>query len=532
MTKNKKSAAQAVAVENISMQEALDSFDFVAYRKGQRITGVIKKLNYEGITLNINAKHEGFIPHSEVLVDGLYKPSDFSVGQEIEAVFLEGRPDESGKILLSAKAIKQKEIDEDLLAVVKDGSVFSVTITSVNAGGLEASLGSFSVFIPASQVKLGREEDLKQYLKKDLDVVATEINYEKNQITASRRIILQEEREKEREIKQAEWEERKAVRAVERQQQAVERAERKAQRDEREAEWALVQQQRAETAEKRVNELVAGDIVKGRVARFTQYGAFVDIGGMDALLHRTHLSFNTKATFESLLEIGKEYDFKILEVDKTNKKVALGFRQLHEKHPWETARERYLIGSTHKAKILRTAPFGVFVSLEPRIEALVRINHISHDFIEDIAKAVTIGRSVDVKILTVEADKRQISASIKDLLPKPERVRQADESGEISESGGASETSEGSSSAGGEQETGSGTGSSQAQRPQRKKPIVRTTTKTSKPVRQQRKKENVADEEVVDKSLPTTWEDKSKKDQEPETALAKALRGLGIKEED
>ena len=168
-----------------------------------------------------------------------------------------------------------------------------------------------------------------------------------------------------------------------------------------------------------------GDIVLGTPVRFASFGAFVEVNGFDCLAHISDLSWTGCDQCSDVLEIGKTYEFKILKIDKENKRVSVGYKQLQPK-PWDTVLERYHIGDVIKGKVVRIVSFGAFVQVEKGIDGLVHVSQISNEWLENPVTALQVGQEVDAKILDINVEKEKMTLSIKALLPEVEKPEKAE----------------------------------------------------------------------------------------------------------
>ncbi len=344
------------------------------FRKGDKITAVISSATEDGLALSINTKTEILLAKEE-MIDEAYDKANYEskVGEEIEVVIMEVQP----KVVVSEKAIQKIKEEEALLNEVKDGKIFTVVCDGHNKGGLTAKYGSYSVFVPASQIRMGYVSDLEKYVGKTLRLRADKIEDEKRkQIVASQRVILEEER---------------------------------AERD----------RVRAEKEDAFFNAIQVGDVVEGEVVRFAQFGAFVQVCGFDCLAHISDLAWAGVKTPADVLEIGKTYQFKVLKIDRESKKVSIGYKQLQPK-PWQLAADKYAVGDTVIGKVVRLVAFGAFVEVEKGIDGLVHVSQISHDWLENPTSALKIGEEIEAKILDLDVEKEKMTLSIKALLPEPE----------------------------------------------------------------------------------------------------------------
>jgi 4-hydroxy-3-methylbut-2-enyl diphosphate reductase len=266
--------------------------------------------------------------------------------------------------------------EEAAVEEIKNGKIFEAVITSTNKGGLTGKYGSYQVFIPASQIKLGFVKDLEKYVGKTLRLKAEKVESRgaRRQIVGSQRVILE-----------AEKQERDAIKA------------------EKEQEF--------------FSNIQIGDVVLGTPVRFAAFGAFIDVNGFDCLAHISDLSWTGCADCAEVLEIGKQTEFKILKIDEENKRVSVGYKQLQPK-PWDNILEKYNVGDVITGKVVRIVNFGAFVEVEKGIDGLVHVSQISNQWLENPVTALEIGQEIQAKILEIIPEKEKMNLSIKALLPE------------------------------------------------------------------------------------------------------------------
>ncbi len=177
--------------------------------------------------------------------------------------------------------------------------------------------------------------------------------------------------------------------------------------------------QKAEKETQFFDSIEVGAVVEGKVERVTSFGAFVSVNGFDCLAHISDLSWTGVKAVTDVLEIGKRYEFKVLKVDRENKKVSIGYKQL-QLQPWDLAADKYAEGDVVHGKVVRIVPFGAFVELEKGIDGLVHVSQITHEWLENPTSVLSIGEEVDAKVLAFNPDERRITLSIKALQPRPE----------------------------------------------------------------------------------------------------------------
>ena len=345
-------------------------------KKGQLVTAIISSASDEGVAVLLPFfKKEILLEKDEIECDE-YKPEDYAakIGEEIEVMVVSA----SNPVRLSQKAIAQLKEEEEKIKSISNGEEFDVICTGFNKGGLTASMGTYSVFVPAKEIRMGYVKELEKYVGKKLRLKALEIkkSERKKEIIASQRVILEEEK-----------------------------AARDAAKAEQEAEFFA--------------NIHVGDVVEGKVERATNFGAFVSVNGFDCLAHISDLSWAGTKNVTDVLEIGKRYQFKVLKVDAENKKVSIGYKQL-QPQPWDLVAEKYKEGDVVHGKVVRIVPFGAFVEVENGVDGLVHVSQISHEWLENPTSVLSIGEEIDAKILVLDPANKKMTLSIKALLPEPE----------------------------------------------------------------------------------------------------------------
>lgn len=360
----------------ISMDDVVNSIPEKKekYRIGQKVKATIALVSDEGLSVLIaGQKTEKMIPANEISIDGSFDKSKFNLGDEIEVAIASINP-----LSLSLKAIEQQQIDDEKIVKIENGEEFTMVFNASNKGGLIGKLGSYTVFVPASEIRIGYVEKIDTYVGKTLKLQAKEIDKSKKKIIASQKAVLLNEKEAKKALK-----------------------------EKKEQEFLASLEQ--------------GQIVSGKVVRIADFGAFVSVKGFDCLAHKTDLSWASISKCEDVIEIGSTYDFKVLKVDAENKKVSLGLKQL-QPHPWQLASEKYAVGDTVTCKVVRIADFGAFVEVEKGIEGLIHVSQITYDWIEKVEGALTIGQEVQAKIIELDTASKKMTLSIKALLPEPEKT--------------------------------------------------------------------------------------------------------------
>ena len=368
--------------EITTMADAMKKIQTRNYREGMRLKTHVVKADVTGITVSVDGggKNDcGFIAKEEAETDGTYDPANYNVGDEIEAIII---PKESGSkekaINLSKKAYDALKADDEHVKKILAGEEFTLACTQEIKGGLLGKIGTYTVFVPASQIRIGFVKNLADYVGKPLRLKA---------------LPPKEEYDEEGNLKKP----RNAKRIVASQKVILE-AEKAAKEEEF---WAGIYE---------------GAIVKGKVKRFTDFGVFVSLKLMDGLVRNQELTWVKKKITDpsEYLELNKTYDFIVLSANRETGKISLGYKQL-QKHPIEIAQEKYPEGSVVKGKVVRIVSFGAFVEIEPGIDGLVHISQIKRTRTNDVHDVLNEGDEVEVKVLKYDGDK--INLSIKELLP-------------------------------------------------------------------------------------------------------------------
>lgn len=381
------------------------SFDIKAGKVFRDCTVI--SANEDGISISFGGKKDGFIDKTEVELDGIdYVPANYKSGDKIAAMVIQNANKKAGdSIAFSKKAVdKRAKEDKEAEEAIKGGE-FKATVDRVVKGGLEAKLGTYKIFIPASQIRIGFVTDLEKYVGKTLRLRAIEPKKAKTEEVAPA------------------TEEAVATDAV-----AVENTEVKAEQPKEvqiKRGRSIVASQRVileEEKEKKEDELwsklTVGAIVTGKVKRLTDFGAFVSVYGFDCLAHIADLSHYNVAHPSEVLEIGKSYEFVILKANREAKRVSLGYKQLQKK-PYELALEKYPVGSVITGKVRSVFPYGIFVLIERDVDGLVPVSELSRSYVKNPADLYKEGDEVTAQVIKFNDNK--ITLSIKALLPEEEK---------------------------------------------------------------------------------------------------------------
>lgn len=333
---------------------------------GKVVRGKIISVNDKEVYVSLSSKYEGYLPKSEVTKDDSARLTDiFKIDDEVEAKIVR-RKNEDGYVVLSRFEIEKDQSLKEIRAAFENGSAIKVIVREAVSGGLVASFKGVRVFIPASHIELYHIDNLTQYVGKEFEVKLIEFKEERrgSKIIASRRELQKFEKNKQ--------------------------------------------------AEETWESLLEGAKVTGEVKRLTSFGAFVDINGVDGLLHISELSYGRVNKASDMLKIGDKIEVYVLSADKETRKVSLSLKRLTE-DPWSNIEVKYPIDSVVLGKVVRFASFGVFVELEPGIDALVHISKISNKRIEKPSDALKIGEMIKAKIIEVNTEAKKIGLSIRDV---------------------------------------------------------------------------------------------------------------------
>ena len=363
--------------QTMSMADFMDDIDksLRLPRSGELVTGKVHQVTDEEIIVNLGCKKDGVIPLNEITIEGDQKLTDlYSEGDEIQAKVLK-TDDGDGTILLSKKKLEAGEHWEEINKALEEKELIEVDVVRQVNGGVIAMYKEVSGFIPLSQLSDRFVEDSSEFVGQTLKVKVSRVDPRRGKAIFSRKMYLNEEKQK-----------------------ALEKI------------WENIH---------------VDDIVKGKVMRFTDYGAFVDIGGIDGLLHISEISWGKLKHPQEVLSIGEEINVKILSMNAEKGKVSLGLKQT-QPEPWSVIEEKYEVGQVVKGKVLQIKEYGCFVELEPGLDGLVHISQISHRRVNDINEEVSVGQEVEAKILEIDKDRKRISLSIKETIdPAEERERQS-----------------------------------------------------------------------------------------------------------
>lgn len=345
---------------------------------GQVVKGLVVGVSPSEVTVDIGTKQTGIIKLEELTDDPAVRSAEELVkrDEDIEVVVVKVN-DQDGIIYLSKRQLEARKGAEEVAKAAEDGTTMDGYVIESNKGGLVALVKGVKVFIPASQATVRRGDDYTALVRKHVQ------------------------------LKIKEYSSRRTIGSI----REVMAAELNAQRD---AFWAEVEE---------------GKHYVGTVKSLTSYGAFVDIGGVDGLVHISELSWSRIKHPSEVVNVGDTIEVYVKELDRENHKVSLGFKK-KEDDPWEKLRSEYPVGSEFDATVVSVTQFGAFVRILPGIDGLVHISEISHDRVEKVADVLSVGQHVQVQLLDVDFDRKRISLSMKALVPAPEVEAEIEKDGD------------------------------------------------------------------------------------------------------
>ena len=352
--------------------EALLEQSIKTLNTGDKVMGTVTHIGNTEIQVDLGTKHAGYIPYDEVSADPSVKPEDIlHVGDEIQ-VFVVRVNDQEGTVQLSKKKLDGMKIWDDMSVWAEEKATVEGVITEENKGGLVATVKGIRVFIPASQSGVAKGGDMAGQVGKTVSLKITEVNRARRRVIGSIRAVSAESR--------------KAA------QEKI---------------WA---------------EIENGKKYHGTVKSLTSYGAFVDIGGVDGMVHVSELSWNRIKNPAEVVKVGDEIDVYVISFDADKKKISLGYKTA-EMNPWNQFMTNYQVGDVVDAKIVKLMTFGAFAEILPGVDGLIHISQIADKRIGKPEDVLAEGQEVQVKITDVDAENKRISLSIRALLePVAEEV--------------------------------------------------------------------------------------------------------------
>ncbi len=340
---------------------------------GDKVTGVVTGITSTEIYVDLGTKHAGYLSISELTDDPTVKVEDIvKVGDEIETYVMRVN-DQEGVVTLSKKRLDTVKSWEDIEVANTEKTPVEGIVTEENKGGVVVSVKGVRVFVPASQTGLGRDVPMTELMKKKVKIRITEVNRARRRVVGS--------------IRALQFEERNAA------------------------------------AEKVWVDIEAGKHYTGVIKSLTSYGAFVDIGGVDGMVHISELSWSRVKHPSEVVSIGDTVEVYVISVDKEKKKISLGMKD-HSQNPWAVFTEKYAVGDTAQVKVVKLMTFGAFAEIVPGVDGLIHISQIADRRIDKPGDVLAEGQTVEAKITAIDEENKKVSLSIRALL-EPETSDEA-----------------------------------------------------------------------------------------------------------
>src|SRR3954471_13840486 len=335
------------------------------FEEGDVVTGRVVRIDTDEVLVDIGYKSEGVIPNNELSIRKSVDPNEeVELGETVDALVLT-KEDQDGRLILSRKRARFEKAWRRIEHAAESGEPVEGTVIEVVKGGLIIDLGVRG-FLPASLVDIRRVPNLHEYLSQAIECRVIELNRSRNNVVLSRRAVLEEERKEQR-------------------QQILDR-------------------------------LQPGLVVEGTISNIVDFGAFVDLDGIDGLIHISELSWNHVDHPNEVVEVGEEVQVKVLEVDRDRERISLGLKHTR-KDPWQEIVERVNIGESIHGRVTKLVSFGAFVEVAEGVEGLIHISELADHHVETPDEIVRSGDEVDARIIDVDAKRRRLSLSLR---PKKE----------------------------------------------------------------------------------------------------------------
>jgi small subunit ribosomal protein S1 len=333
----------------------------VPFEEGDVVTGAVVRIDKDEVLVDIGYKSEGVIPSNELSIRKSVNPNEeVEIGEEVDALVLT-KEDQDGRLILSKKRARFERAWRRIEAAAESGEPVHGSVIEVVKGGLIVDLGVRG-FLPASLVDIRRVPNLDEYLGQTIESKVIELNRPRNNVVLSRRAVLEEERKEQR--------------------QAI------------------------------LERLQPGLIIEGQISNIVEFGAFVDLDGIDGLIHISELSWSHVNHPSEILNIGDTVQVKVLDIDRDRQRISLGLKQTQE-DPWQRVVDTYSVGDELEGKVTKVVAFGAFVEILEGVEGLVHISELAQQHVENPREIVQPGDDVKVKILEIDSERRRLSLSIK-----------------------------------------------------------------------------------------------------------------------
>jgi len=358
-------------MSEMSFEQMLEE-SFKTIRNGEVVEGTVIDVKPDEIILNIGYKSDGIITRNEYTNEpNVDLTTVVNVGDTLEAKVVKVN-DGEGQVVLSYKRLAAEKGSKRLEEAFENKEVLTAKVSQVLAGGVTVVVDETRVFIPASLISDTYEKDLTKFKDQEIEFIITEFDPRKRRVIGNRKTLLTA--------------------------------------------------QKAEAQKELFDKIAVGDVVEGTVKNVTDFGAFIDLGGVDGLLHISEMSWGRVESPKKVFTVGQTVKVYIKSITET--KVALSMK-FDDENPWKDATEKYAVGNVVKGKVARMTDFGAFVELAPGVDALLHVSQISKDHVEKPADALTVGQEVEAKVVDFNEDEKKISLSIKALFA-PEEVVEED----------------------------------------------------------------------------------------------------------
>lgn len=345
------------------------TFDNTKVERGDIIEGVILAIDNQGLIVDVNLMRDGIVPRRDL--ERLDPPPQFEVGQIIDVSIIR-LEDDDGNLLLSIAQAQQNEDWKNAQRLIENEEVWATKVAEANKGGLIVLFGNLRGFIPASHVAdlpRGLDDEkrfdfLKDMVGKTINTKVIEVNYKRRRLVFSQR---------------------------------------EAQRNNREARKELL-----------LSNLAEGDVLEGVISGLRDFGAFVDLGGADGLIHISELAWHRVQNPADVVTVGQRVKVYVLRLDQDGKRIGLSLKRL-QPNPWAEIEDRYHVGQMIEGKITRLSKYGAFVTLEPGVEALLHISQLANTMVNDPSEIVAVGQVLMMRIISIEVEKQRLGLSIRNL---------------------------------------------------------------------------------------------------------------------
>lgn len=343
--------------------EALYEGTLSSVTKGEIVTGKVVLINNKDVVLNIGFKSDGLVPLSE-----FRDTPDLKVGDDVD-VFVESQEDKNGQLILSRKRAKTQKSWETINKALENDEIINGFVKSRTKGGLIVDIQGVEAFLPGSQIDIKPIRDYDVYVGKTMEFKVVKINHEFKNVVVSHKVLIEDD----------------------------------------------LENQKIDI----ISKLEKGQVLEGTVKNITAFGVFIDLGGVDGLLHITDISWGRIDHPEEVLKLDQKINVVVLDFDDDKKRIALGLKQL-QSHPWESLDTELQVGSKVKGKIVTVADYGAFLEIIPGVEGLIHVSEMSwSQHLRNPQEFMKVGDEVEAVVLTLDRDERKMSLGVKQLTPDP-----------------------------------------------------------------------------------------------------------------